>query len=149
MPGIGILPKPERFQMPRTDTAAHSIPNLNSTHACCTGDESQESIACRRQNSQARDPPWLWNSRHHQKSRTWVLVALQKGLMYSIFILCVFKACWPETLWNVWEQIIKHKQTQISKWTKIIQIHSLPTTFMYNVHGNLQFVRKFMSPPLN
>ena len=77
--------------MPASYLCYMPVGNATSCHAGCQEDsrcrtrgESQEFIACRPQNTQVRDPPWLWNpGKHHQKSKTGVSVAPQKGLLSS------------------------------------------------------------------
>ena len=48
---------------------------------CCTSDESEESIACRWQSIQARDPPWLRNpGQTLPESKAVVSVSREKDL---------------------------------------------------------------------
>ena len=54
----------------------------NIVSRCCTRGESGDSIVCRWENKQTRDPPWLWSPEQTSPDvQTRVSVATQKGLV--------------------------------------------------------------------
>ena len=85
---------------------------------CCTRGESEDSIACRQWSLQVWGihPFFETQGRHHQKSKTGLLVASQKGLMSSKFFFKKRKfsrtlMSWPCAQWENNKQycLIEHK----------------------------------------
>ena len=68
---------------------------------CHTSSESEESIACRLEMMQVRDPPWLWN---HQRSKTGLSMEHQIKVVQEIFV----KNC----MWWL---------NQVLRWSQMVQ----------------------------